>query len=195
MILGITGPTGSGKTTLLQLIADQGGLILDCDAIYHQLLRTDPSLLAAIGDRFPGTVTNGVLDRKALGTIVFADSQALQDLNRITHTAVKSEVLRQLETAPAVAAIDAIGLFEGDLAALCHATVAVTAPEEIRVARLMARDGITEEYARNRIAAQHKDSWFTARCDQVLVNDDTADAFRAKCLAFLRELGIMKEKP
>ena len=103
MILGITGPTGSGKTTLLQLIADQGGLILDCDAIYHQLLRTDPSLLAAIEERFPGTVTNGVLDRKALGAIVFADGQALQDLNRITHTAVKSEVLRRLETAPAVA--------------------------------------------------------------------------------------------
>ena len=194
MIIGITGPTGSGKTTLLQLIAAQGGLVLDCDAIYHQLLRTDPSLLAAIEARFPGTVRQNSLDRKALGAIVFADSQALQDLNTITHAAVKAEVLRQLSQKPALAAIDAIGLFEGGLAPLCQVTVAVTAPEELRIARLMTRDGITESYARSRIAAQHPADWYAERCDYTLENSATPAIFTGKCLAFLAKLGIMKEK-
>lgn len=192
MILGITGTTGSGKTTLLQIIAQAGGLILDCDAIYHDLLRTDATLLAAIENRFPGVVEKGVLQRKKLGQIVFADEQALLDLNAITHSAVKAQVLHQLETRPALAAIDAIGLFEGGLAELCQVTVAVTAPRHMRVARLMARDGITEEYARKRIDAQHPDEWFAQRCDRVLCNDSTQEAFQAKCLAFLQELGIMK---
>ena len=97
MILGITGGTGCGKTTLLKLIAEQGGLILDCDAIYHELLATDNNLLDAIEARFPGTVENGTLQRKKLGALVFSDSGALLDLNRITHGAVKREILRRLE--------------------------------------------------------------------------------------------------
>ena len=194
MIIGITGGTGCGKTTLLNLIAECGGLILDCDAIYHELLISDKNMLFAIEARFPGTVENGVLNRKKLGSIVFADENALLDLNRITHSAVKAEVLRRLECAPKLAAIDAIGLFEGGLAELCDATVAVTAPEEMRVQRLMVRDNISEEYARSRIRAQHSEDWFRERCDRVLVNNKNIDAFRAECLAFLHAIGIMKEK-
>ena len=78
-----------------------------------------------------------------------------------------------------------------ELAELCDVTVAVTAPEEDRVRRLMARDGISGEYARSRIAAQHNDAWFREKCDYVLVNDGELDAFATKCVAFLRELGIM----
>jgi dephospho-CoA kinase len=191
MIIGITGGSGSGKTTLLQMIREQGGLVLDCDAVYHELLRTDDTLLQAIENRFPGTVTGGTLDRKKLGSIVFADEKALLELNAITHTAVKQEVLRRLEEAPRLAAIDAIGLFEGGLASLCDVTVAVTAPEEVRVRRLMAREGISAEYAQKRIAAQRQEEWFRERCDRVLENNGTLDAFATKCLAFLRDVCIM----
>ena len=191
MIIGITGGTGCGKTTLLDLIRQRGGLVLDCDASYHGLLQTDTAMLAAIDARFPNVIEEGQLNRKKLGAIVFADEQALLDLNAITHAAVKQEVLRQLETKPALAAIDAIGLFEGNLAELCDVTVAITAPREARIARLMARDGISESYARSRIEAQHEDSWYRTRCDHVLENDGTLDAFATKCLAFLHHFGIM----
>ena len=191
MIIGITGGTGCGKTTLLQCIEEKGGLILDCDAIYHHLLQTDKSLLSAIGSRFPGVVENGQLLRKKLGNIVFSDEKALADLNKITHTAVKMEVQRLLEGAPKLAAIDAIALFEGGLAELCHTTVAITAPVEDRVRRLMARDGISEEYARKRIAAQHSNEAFSALCQHILENNGDLCEFRAKCLAFLAEFGIM----
>ena len=192
MILGITGGTGCGKTTLLQILKERGALVLDCDAIYHQLLKEDQGLLNAIASRFPGTVENGALQRKKLGAIVFSDEKALADLNRITHGAVKAEVLRQLESHPALAAIDAIALFEGGLAQLCQITVAITAPTEDRVRRLMIRDGISEEYARNRIAAQHPESWFRERCDCILENNGTQVQFHNKCLAFLENSGIIK---
>ena len=191
MILGITGGTGCGKTTLLSAIEEAGGLVLDCDAIYHELLNSDTALLSAIEARFPGTVEDGVLQRKKLGSIVFSDEQALLDLNAITHSAVKAEVLRRLEDRPALAAIDAIALFEGGLAQLCNVTVAVTAPTEDRVRRLMTRDGISEEYARKRIAAQHDESWFREHCSCILENNGTKKHFHDKCLAFLRHLGII----
>ena len=80
MIIGITGGTGCGKTTLLDVIREAGGTVLDCDAIYHDLLKTDGALLEAIEARFPGTVENGTLQRKKLGAIVFGDEEALQAL-------------------------------------------------------------------------------------------------------------------
>jgi dephospho-CoA kinase len=190
-IIGITGGSGCGKTTLLDIIREKGGLVLDCDALYHRLLQEDPALPAAIEARFPGVVENGQLQRKKLGNIVFSDASALKDLNKITHTAVKQEVQRQLSLHEGLAAIDAIGLFEGDLAALCDVTVAITAPEEMRVQRLMAREGISQEYARSRIAAQRSSAEFAALCQHTLENDGDICAFRAKCLAFLADFGIM----
>jgi dephospho-CoA kinase len=192
MILGITGGSGSGKTTLLQQIEAAGGVILDCDAIYHQLLREDKNLLQAIDARFPGTVIGGQLDRKKLGEVVFTDEAALQELNAITHGAVKQEVLRILAAKPSLAAIDAIGLFESGLDALCDVTVAVTAPEELRIQRLMARDGISRAYAQKRISAQHSSDWYREKCTYMLENCEKLDAFATKCIAFLQDLGIMK---
>ena len=192
MILGITGGSGCGKTTLLKQVQALGGLVLDCDEIYHRLLREDEELLRAIEARFPGTVSEGTLQRKKLGQLVFSDPQALKDLNRITHTAVKREVLRLLEEKPKLAAIDAIALFEGGLGELCDVTVAVTAPREDRVKRLMAREGIPREYAEKRLDAQHSSEWFRERCDYVLENSGNLIDFQAKCLAFLRSIGIME---
>ena len=190
-VIGVTGGSGSGKSTLSRELERRGWLFLDCDAIYHELLKTDPSLLAAIERRFPGTVTQGALDRKKLGAIVFADEAALLDLNAITHAAVKAEVLRRLDSCRTGAVIDAIGLFEGGLAELCDITVAVTAPEEMRIRRLMARDGISEDYARSRIAAQRSDEWFRSHCDYTLVNDGNLDATATKYLAFFDNIGII----
>ena len=143
-IIGITGGSGSGKTTLLRAVEKRGGLCIDCDALYHRLLQTDAGLLRALAERFPAAFLGGGLNCKALGELVFSDSVALQELNRITHQAVCREVERLLASSDAeLAAIDAIALFESGLCSLCDLTVAVTAPEEVRIERLVGRDGIS----------------------------------------------------
>ena len=193
MIFGITGGTGCGKTTALQAIRDLGGIIIDCDAVYHVLLQTDTKMLQAIENRFPGTVTDGKLDRKKLGPIVFSDEQALLDLNAITHKAVREKVIHILGINRKLAAIDAIELFDGGLAELCDVTVAITAPTEDRIQRLLQRDGISYEHAALRIRAQKPESYFREKCDYVLENNGTQEEFQEKCLAFFREFTIIKK--
>lgn len=193
MVLGITGGTGCGKTTLLGRVTAFGGTVVDCDAVYHRLLQTDEALLCALERRFPGVVERGELNRKKLGKVVFEDHGALLDLNAITHPYVRDEVCRCVEQARSdhrpLAAIDAVALVESGLGALCDVTVAVTAPLEARVRRLMAREEISEDYARLRIAAQKSDEAFAAQCDRVLYNDcPSAEEFGLKCDHLLLEL-------
>ena len=191
-VFGLTGGTGTGKTTALNAIRDLGGLVIDCDEVYHGLTQTCTEMLSGIEERFPGTVVDGVLQRKTLGSVVFADDDALQDLNAITHRFVCREVERLLAEEKAggrkLAAIDAVALIESGLGGLCDSTFAVTAPEEARAARIMARDGIDREYALLRIRGQKSDDWFREHCDFVLVNDyKTAEEFKSYCRGFFTE--------
>lgn len=184
-ILGITGGTGCGKTTALRTLEELGALIIDCDAVYHGLLIENKEMLAEIDSAFPGVVTGGVLDRKALGAVVFSNTEALARLNSITHSYVGREIDRLLESwalsGGRLAAIDAIELFGGNLARRCKATFAVLADRDKRIERIMARDGITREYAALRVDAQKPDSYFEEKCDYILKNNSTEEEFREKC--------------
>ena len=188
-IIGITGGTGCGKTTVLDVLKELGFHVIDCDALYHRLLQEDADILKAIDDTFPGVVENGTLQRKVLGARVFADKAALEKLNKTVWPFVDRAVEKAIHArTPQNCAIDAIGLFESGLARLCTHTVAVTAPTKARVERLMARDGITEEYASLRISAQEQNETFAARCDLVLDNHFPAEAdFRQYAATTLKE--------
>ncbi len=189
MILGITGGSGSGKTTLLNAAKRFGAQIIDCDALYHELLGTCGPMLAQIREHFPTAFENGIFDRKKLGAIVFDDAEKLAELNSITHPYVAKEVDRILQNAP-LAAIDAIGLFESGLDKKCDVTVAVCAPEQVRVARLMRRDGISEAYAQSRIRAQKSDLAYSALATHTISSDCTMEEFETKCDEFLK--GVFK---
>ena len=159
---------------------------------------SNQEMLGKLRERFGDGVFDekGELDRKALGAIVFKDPAALKELGGITHRYVGIETNRLLKKAeeegrPA-AAIDAIGLLEGNLKDKCDLLLAVVAPPEVRVERIMAREGISREYAQSRIDAQKPNSYFEQGCHRTF-NNDFSDAQAARASA--RELfqTILKE--
>lgn len=175
-IIGITGPTGAGKTTALNELEKLGGTIVDCDAVYHEMLESDIALQNELEQAF-GPLKNetGAFDRKKLGGVVFRDPAALERLNRIVWPHIERAVDARIEQArqqeKTCAAVDGITIIESGRAAKCDTTVAVLAPVEDRVRRICLREGISEEYARTRVSAQKQDEWFRANCEHILMND------------------------
>lgn len=197
-VIGITGPTGAGKTTALNALRALGAEVIDADAVYHELLREKAELRAALAAAFgPGILDGeGQVDRRALAKAVYPDR--LPELNGITHPFVVEEVGRLIEAAqragkPA-AAIDAIALIESGLGETCDVIVSVLAPLEVRIGRIMARDGIDEGYARRRALAQKAEDFFRAHSDYVLENGegDTPEEFRVRAAELFG--GLLKEK-
>jgi dephospho-CoA kinase len=191
-LIGITGPSGSGKTSALREIERQGGLVLDCDAVYHELLAGSTALLEELEEAFPGTVRGGTLDRRELGKRVFSDPEALARLNAISHRYVSAEVEQRLRdwamAGGTLAAIDAIELISSGLGARCRATVAVLAEREMRVGRIMARDGISREDAERRVNAQRDDRYFIDNCDYALYNNGDRATFTEEFQTLLKEI-------
>ena len=191
LIVGITGPTGAGKTSALRALEQLGGCVLDCDAIYHDMLRSDDGLRRALTDAFGSVFTaDGQLDRQKLGTLVFGDPQQLVRLNTIIYAHLPRELERRMAASPApIIGIDAINLVESGLSKLCDRTLAVLAPVEDRIRRIMARDGISDEYARLRVAAQKDDAFYRTHCTDILENTSPApEAFQKTALLFFQRL-------
>lgn len=195
LIVGITGPTGAGKTSALSAVRKLGGAVLDCDAIYHELLKTDAALRQALTDTFGDVFDESGLNRQKLGKIVFGDPAELQKLNGIIYDFLPRELERRMAAygmAPLIA-VDAINLIESGLCKLCKRTVAVLAPKEDRVRRIMARDGIPEDYARLRVEAQKDDAFYRENCTDILVNNaGTLSAFEE--VAYATFLMLCKEE-
>ena len=191
-IIGITGGTGCGKTTALNELERRGALLIDCDAVYHRMLETDRPILDEIEKYFPGAVIDGKLDRKALGAVVFTDEEALRDLNIITHRHINLEIRRILRehamNGGTLAAIDAIELFSSGLAKRCTATIGVIADREVRIDRIMRRDGISREYAMMRVNAQRPNEYFIQKCSHVLENNGSQEEFIEKCRKTFEEV-------
>lgn len=176
-VIGLTGPTGAGKSTVLDALAGLDCAVIDCDALYRELLDASPALLGELTARFGKSIldTEGKLERKALGRVVFADPQALSDLNAIAHRHVVDACVPLIQQARAQGrrgvVIEAIALLESGLGDLCDVTVAVTAPLEARLKRIISRDNIPEDYARKRVGAQKPDKYYVNLCDLTIEND------------------------
>jgi len=191
VVLGITGGTGAGKTSALRAIESMGGKVLDSDAVYYELLASSREMRSALTAEF-GSIfdADGSLNRRKLGAIVFSDKEKLDRLNKIVFQYVRPELVRRMQAEPArLYAIDAINLLESNLSALCDRTVAVTSPAELRVRRIMARDGIEESYARMRVSAQKTDDFYRDKCDCELENSaSTGEEFQRQAELFFEKL-------
>jgi len=183
-ILGLTGGIASGKSTVGEMLVGLGALRhIDADKVIHQLMRHGSPTAAAIGKRFGGEVLrpDGSVDRERLGGLVFADREALADLEDLTHPAVR-EVIRSdieaLDGSEGVVVLDAVKLLQGELLKLCDAVWVVRTDPEVQLRRLTTNRGMSQHDALSRIHAQP--SFDSPAVTAVIDNSGSLDALGAR---------------
>jgi dephospho-CoA kinase len=193
-VFGLTGGIGSGKSTAAALFRERGVPVVDADELAREALaKGSPglaSVLAAFGPQI--LAPDGNLDRKQLGALVFADPEARRRLNAITHPIVRrlsQERFAALEQQGiTLAGYDVPLLFEVGLEAVLRPIVVVTVRAATQLERIVARDGISEEAAQARIAAQLPLSEKQKRADYVLFNNGSPAELAAQIDALLAKL-------
>lgn len=186
-LIGLTGGIGSGKTTVAQMLADRSATVIDADAIAREVVEPGTEAFDDIVERFGDGVVaeDGSLDRDAVAAIVFDDDDARADLNAIVHPRVGEEIGRRLASLHGddeveLTVVDVPLLVESEAAEAYDAVIVVTAPEDVRVERLVRDRGMDPDDVRSRIAAQASDEERTAVATHVIENDGDLDALEAR---------------
>ena len=167
MKVGITGGIGSGKSYVCKRLAKRGITVYDCDAAAKRLIRTSPTLQEQIISLV------GSLDKAAMSRFLLASEANQQAMNAIIHPAV----FRDFE-ASGIEWMESAILFESGARELVDKVVVVTAPQEVRIQRVMQRDGITREKAMQWISCQWSQDEVKAHADYEIINDGRADIDR-----------------
>ena len=175
-VIGLTGPSGSGKTSLCLAAKKLGCMTINADEVYHDLLVPPSKCLDEIVSVFGDVLSDdGALDRKKLGSIVFADPEKLDLLNSVTHKYVKQKFRERIcemkNDGVKTVIVDAPTLFESGFDKECDMTVCLLASQELRRERIISRDKIDSERADARLLAQKNDDFFISRADRVIYNN------------------------
>ncbi len=198
LTIGLTGPTGAGKGAVSSLLARYGIPSINTDAVYRELLMPPSPLLEELAATFGAEILtpSGELDRVALSAKVFGSGQRdqLELLNSVTHPHILNEVRRRLAVyakswrdtgEPIAVMVDAPQLYESGFDRECEIICSVLAPKKTRLARIMERDGMTEERARARMNAQRSDSFYR-KAGYVIVNDGDMEELEEEVSRFFR---------
>ncbi|MGB7431208.1 MAG: dephospho-CoA kinase [Ahrensia sp.] len=181
--IGLTGSIGMGKSTTAALFAELGIPVHDADKAVHELYR-QPAVVAQIEAAFPGTTDGAMVDRKALGTIVLADADAMKRLEQMIHPLVRAAESALIERAQRDGApyslFDIPLLFETGQQARFDAIIVVTADKDIQRARVLARDGMTLQKFDSILAKQMPDAEKRARADFIVETDKGLDDARTQ---------------
>ena len=197
LVIGLCGGSGSGKTTVAKEFIDFGIPCINADEVYRELLYPKSPLIEKLRRAFGDEVicVDGSLNRKALAARVFygnGDVSDLHMLNKITHSAVIHEAKKRIEkyrkAGKLAVVFDAPLLFESKFNQKCDVIVSVIADKDIRIDRIMERDGIGREAAEGRIAAQLSDEFLKSNSDYVIVNNGTVRELSEKSLAVVKNI-------
>ena len=188
-VWALTGPAGAGKSAVSEILTRAGAVVIDGDRLGHELLAR-PDVQAQIAREFgPGYIQDGKVDRATLGALVFADPEALAKLNTIMHGPLSALATEKLDILVAAGEHE-LAVFEAAVYFLLPSppavdlVVAVVAPVEQRLQRLVARSGgaLSAQDARRRLEAQENLEAHWARADEIIVNDGTLDELEARTL-------------
>lgn len=175
-VYGLTGKTGAGKSTVAEKLEKMGFCVIDGDKIARSITEKGKPAISMLANEFGCDIIedDGSLNRKLLASRAFKDRESTAKLNAITHPIIKAEFEKELRKAEAegfsFAVIDAAALLESSCKDLCEKIIVVTAPEEIRLSRILLRDGITKEQALIRINAQFPDEYYNEKADILIRN-------------------------
>lgn len=181
--IGVTGSISCGKDLVADLMSEQGALVINADGVYHGLLECDQTLRAKLRESFGETIVPaiGPVNRKALGRIVYSDSEAMTTLVSITHPRIRGEILRLMEEpGPEPRVLNAPLLVDMGLDQWMDTVVVVVVDSAIQVQRLMARDSIDRNFALAKISSQLSSSEKSANADFVLDNSGSIGDTRKK---------------
>lgn len=173
-IIGVTGPTGAGKSTITKKLASEGFFIADGDGIARECTEKGSPLLPELAKVFgEDVIKDGELDRRKLASRAFSDDESVHRLNALMHPEIERRMFAKIESHPEceAAVIDAAALIESGIYKRCDFLIVVLAEPSERIRRVMARDGITEEQAKMRIAIQKDDNFYISHADYVLYTD------------------------
>ncbi len=170
-VIGLTGGIASGKTVATTALKQAGYVVIDADEVSRALFACGSDGENAIMLAFPQAAENGKLNRGALRTIIAKDSEARQRLNALTHPAIVSQIKNQIAAATPPIILSAPLLFEAGLSELCDVTVCIHCPRPVRLQRLTARDGITNEDAASIMDAQMPDDERQSSADYTVRSD------------------------
>lgn len=182
MRVGLTGGIGAGKSAVAKAFGEFGALVIDTDILAREAVAPHSDGLLEIARVWPSVVRNGMLDRAALGEIVFADHAARDRLNAILHPHIRRLAFQRESSAkPGQPIVHVVPLlFETDYARLMDKTVVVSAPEKLRMERTIARDRIDEARVRARMDAQIAPESARERADFVIENDGDLEQLVAR---------------
>lgn len=185
-IIGICGSSGAGKSTVCSYFEQFGFAILDCDAIYHELVNAPSDCLTELGKNFgEDLIEGGRLDRNKLGQIVFSDKNKLRKLNEISHRHVKLQLEKEIKRLKAsdveAAIIDAPMLFEAELDKRCDLVIAVISDEASQLSRICERDGIGREKALKRLSNQISADELIKKANIIIENKGDLSDLQNQC--------------
>ena len=190
MRVGLTGGIGAGKSAVAKILEDLGAYIVDTDALAREAVAPNSDGFMEIARVWPQVVRTGALDRAALAEIVFNDPPARERLNAILHPHIRRLAMeRETRAKPGQLVVHVVPLlFETGYDRLVDKTVVVVAPEDRRIARIVARDGIDEARVRARMAVQIDPAEARQRAGYTIENDGDFERLRERTAAVYRAL-------
>jgi len=201
-IIGVTGISGSGTSTVAEILRQQGGFIVQADKLAHEVMKNkssvfDETAFAQIIKSFGEKIIseNGEINRRILGEMVFGkdNMEKLSMLEKIIHPPVVNKIFALIEEATQTglykfAVIDAPLLVESGLNKECDQCWLITAPEEVKIKRIITRDNISEEAAEKRLNSRNGDEALKPFADKIIENNGNLKTLEQKIISFLEGL-------